>query len=142
MSITSANAIIMLSVPGLFDSPQQLQGFAADDIFDAAAIKPAETSMGLDGRLSAGWIPVAVTQSYTLQADSPSVAFFEAIYNAQQAIRDIYRLSGLTVLSGIGISYNQVRGVLTNYTPMPSGKKMLMPRTFSIEWETVTPVPQ
>ncbi len=141
MSITSSNAIIMITVPGLFDSPQQLQGFSADDIFDTPAINPSEISLGLDGRLSAGWVPVAVTQSYTLQADSPSIALFEGIYNAQQSVRDIYRLSGITTLSAIGVSYNQIRGVLTNYTPMPSGKKMLMPRTFAITWEAVVSVP-
>ena len=53
-TITGASAVIMLSVPGLFSTPQQLQGFATDDIFDTAAIASAETLMGVDGNLSGG----------------------------------------------------------------------------------------
>ena len=53
-SITSANAILTLAIPLLFPTPVQLQGFAADDVYDIPRIKSVETLMGVDGVLSGG----------------------------------------------------------------------------------------
>ena len=76
-SLTSANSVIMLTIPGLFDTPQQIQGYSADDIFDTGQVSNAEVLMGIDGKLSGGWIPAVKTQTYTLQADSLSVDFLD-----------------------------------------------------------------
>ena len=54
-TITSANAQVMLNVPGVFPTPVQLAGFAADDAFTQDAYDVAETRMGVDGVLSAGF---------------------------------------------------------------------------------------
>ena len=53
--ITSNNAIIALTCPGIYPVPVFLEGFAADDIYDADSIVVGETSMGADGQLSAGF---------------------------------------------------------------------------------------
>lgn len=140
-SITSANAVYMLSVSGLFLVPQQLQGFSADDIFDTEVIAPTEVLMGLDGKLSAGYVPVAIKQSIVLQADSPSNDLFDAWYAAQQALRDVYFAKGLINLSSIRKTYALVNGVLSSYPPIADGKKVLQPRKFGITWETAIAAP-
>ncbi len=76
-TLTSANAILLLSVNGLFDTARRIEGFSSDDITDADAIETVETSMGVDGRLSGGYVHVATRQKIVLQADSLSIEFFE-----------------------------------------------------------------
>ena len=78
MSITAANAIIMMSVPLLFPVPQQIQGFAPDDVIDVEPQEVSETSMGVDGIFTAGFVFVPVKWNINLQADSTSVSFFDA----------------------------------------------------------------
>lgn len=136
-SITAANAILMLSATSLFDVAQQIQGFAADDVFDADAMDIAETQMGVDGKLSAGWVPVSLKQGYTVQADSPSIDVFEQIYAAQQAVREVYWLQGVTTLKAVGKRYTMLNGILRNYKPLPDAKKTLQARKFIIEWESI-----
>ena len=89
-TITAANAVFMLSVESLFPSPQQLQGFAADDVFSHALVAPVETLMGVDGFLSGGWTPQPKVQTIALQADSPSTYIFDTWYAAQEQAREVY----------------------------------------------------
>lgn len=137
-TLTAANSILMLSVTGLFDVPQQLQGFAVEDVYDVEAIDSAETAMGVDGKLSAGWIPNPIKQGVTLQADSDSIEIFEAWYGAQQAAREIYFATGSIYLPAVQRKYAMVRGVLTNYNPIATAKKILQPRKFMLTWESVS----
>lgn len=138
-SITSATAIVMLSIPPLFPIPQQLQGFGADDVYDTDPLESAEVSMGVDGRLSAGFVFVPVRQNYTLQADSPSIFVFDAWWAAQQQARDIYYATGIVVLSSVGKKWAMTRGVLSSYKPLPDAKKKLDPQKFAITWESTFP---
>lgn len=140
-SITSTNAIYLLSIAGLYTVPQALQGYAADDIFDTAVINPAEVSMGLDGKLSAGFVPVAIAQTITLQADSDSNLLFDAWFAAQQAAREIYFANGIVRLPAIGRSYVLTNGVLNSYAPIADAKKTLQPRKFGITWEALVGAP-
>ena len=138
-SITGANAVIMLTAVPLFAIPQQLQGFAADDVFDTDAIESAETVMGVDGRLSAGFVFVSIRQSYRLQADSPSINFFDVLWGAQQQIRETYRINGVVLLTAVGKKWTMNNGVLTGYKPIPDTKKLLQPQPFTITWESIFP---
>jgi hypothetical protein len=141
LSITSANAIFMLSVVGLYDTPQQLQGFAAEDIFDTPAIAPAETMMGVDGALSAGFVYVPIQQSIALMADSASNDLFEQWYAAQVAVSELFRCTGVIRIPSLGKSYQMANGVLTSYPTIADAKKVMQPRKYGITWESVTGVP-
>jgi len=140
-SITSVNAVFMLAISGLYTIPQQIQGFSAEDIFDNEVTAPAEVSLGLDGKLSAGFIPVMVKQSITLQADSDSNLLFEAWDAAQKAAKEIYRANGILRVSSINKSYVLTNGVLTSYPVMADAKKILSPRKYGITWESVVGAP-
>jgi len=140
-SLTSSNSIILLTIAGVYDDAQPLQGFTADDIFDVADINPAEVVMGLDGKLSAGYVPQPTVQTITLQADSPSMRIFDDWYRAQKASRDIFFASATVTLTSVGTTHNCVRGVLTGYKPAPDAKKILSPRKFQITWQDFDPSP-
>jgi hypothetical protein len=140
-SITGANSTILLSITGLFPIPQQLFGFAADDVFDSEAVAPAEVLTGVDGNLSAGWIFVPVKMGFSFQSDSDSNKLFESWYQAQQAIQDLYFATGEARLPATSRSYIMRRGVLTSHKPTPDVKKVLQPRKYEITWQAVIAAP-
>lgn len=137
-NITSVDSVITLSIDTIFAAPQRLQGYAAEDIYDAEDIDSAELSMGLDGILSAGFIPKEIPWSFTLQADSASNDMMDTWYNSQQQARAVYRTDANIWLPSLGRKWVMTRGVLTKYSPMPAGKKVLQPRKFTITFEALS----
>lgn len=141
MSITAANAIVMLSVFPLFPVPVQLQRFAADDVFDVDDIEPNEVLMGVDGHQSAGRVNVSVPWTVKLMADSLSCPIFDQWNAAEFALQDTFPASGIVTLKSIGSKWSMNNGSLTRFKPMPDAKKLLGPRAFRITWESVLPAP-
>lgn len=138
-TITSANTIYTLSVSDLFDSPVQLQGFSADNIFTTEPLSSAEIIMGLDGRMSAGFVFVPVIQHVELQADSDSNELFNQWWAASQVAKDVYFAQGVVVLQSIGQTWAMTNGILSSFPPMPDSAKTLRPRRFGLTWQSVSP---
>ena len=138
-SITDANAQILISIPSLFPVPQNLQGFAVEDIFDVDPIEPVETLMGVDGILSAGFVFVPINQTFALQADSPSIVIFDTWWTQMQVIKDVFFANATILLPGLSKKWAMNQGVLTNYKPMPDAKKVLQPQRFRITWQSALP---
>lgn len=142
MSLTAANSTILLGITNLFSTPQQLYGFAADDIFDVDQVKRAETLMGVDGILSGGFAWEEVKQTFSLQADSPSCSIFDQWQQAEIAISDVYPAFATVILPGISTKFSCTNGFLLTASPMPKAKTLLQPRQFVISWNNVSPAPQ
>lgn len=140
-TITAADASFVISSTDFALAATLLQGYAADAAFATDNADTAETSLGVDGRLSAGWVPRSYNQTITLQPDSPSRPLFDALVAAQDASRTVYRVNGIINLPGNKYSYTMSRGVLKNYSSMPNAQRVLQPMTYVIEWEKVQPVP-
>lgn len=143
-TITSANAKLSFTVrgpAGIVVGPFTVQGYASDDAFATEVVDSAEAVMGVDGRMSVGFTPFITRQTITLQADSPSIALFEAWLGAQQVLKDVLIADGALSYPGLQKAYALVRGALTRLTPMPQAKRVLQPVTYEIAWETVQPAP-
>lgn len=140
-SITAANAVLTLAIPPLFPIPQQLQGFAADDVYDVPQIRSVEVMMGVDGVLSGGFVYVQVPQEITFQADSAANRIFDTWWAQMQAAKDVYIASGLIRLPSVATKFGMFRGFLTGYKPAPAAKKILQPRKYEITWERIAPAP-
>lgn len=140
-TITSADATFVISSSDFALAAVILEGYAADAAFAMDNVATAETSLGVDGKLSAGWVPRSYPQTITLQPDSPSRPIFNAIVGAQDAARTVFRLNGVITLPGNQYSHAMNRGVLKNITPMANAQRILQPMTFQIEWESVTTIP-
>lgn len=138
-TLTSSTAIIMLQVDTIFPVPVRLQGFSADDVFDTDAVTPGETSMGVDGRLSAGFVPYSVRQNITLQADSLSNDLFEQWLSYERQISEKLVATGSVILLSTQRRYAMTRGFLMSAPVTPAARKILQPRRFTIEWEKVEP---
>lgn len=137
-TITSANSVFTLVIPGLFPSPVQLKGYSTDKAFTTEAVDLAEVQMGVDGRMTAGFVPNPVKQTVTLQADSPSKGLFGTLITATKTAREIFYLSGSITLPSTGETFTLARGVLTNAKQIPDAQKVLQPMDFVITWESIT----
>lgn len=140
-TITSANSVLSLSAPDINPVPVNIQGYAADEAFDNEQVDAAETVMGVDGRMSAGFTPFITKMPITLQADSPSVEFFDQILGAMEASTEVVFLQGSLILPSVGKGYNLVNGVLTRAKQFAGAKKILQPQSYEINWESVQPAP-
>jgi len=136
-TITSANSVFTIVIPGLFPAPVQLQGYASDKAFTTEAIDLAEVQMGVDGRMTAGFTPNPTKQTVTLQADSPSKDIFTALIQAMKTAREVFYISGSITLPSTGESFALTRGILTNTKQIPDAQKVLQPMDFVITWESV-----
>jgi len=136
-TITSANSVFTLVVAGLFPAPVQLKGYASDKAFTTEAVDLAEVQMGVDGRMTAGFVPNPVKQTITLQADSPSKDIFTAVIQAMKTAREVFYISGSISLPSTGESFALTRGILTNAKQIPDAQKVLQPMDFTVTWESV-----
>lgn len=139
--ITSSNSVLSLGVSGLFPVPQQLQGFGAEDAYSMSSVETSENLMGVDGRKSSGFIPTMKEMEITLQADSPSIDFFEAWFASQEAQQSQLSAFGALDQPSIGRTYVLTNGTLKGYVPLAQAKKVLQPRKFSIVWQGVSGAP-
>lgn len=140
-TLTTANSAASLVVRGLFPVPQHLQGYATDDSFATEDVQPMEVQMGVDGQLSAGFVPYPTAITFTLQADSPSTDMFDTVLEAQKAQKEGFIFDGTIIIQGTGAKYAMTKGFLTSATPMSTAKKMLQPRKFTITFQDVSKAP-
>jgi hypothetical protein len=140
-TITAANSVFLLTIPGLFPVPQLLAGYQADDAFSSDAAEVSENIIGVDGRKSAGWLPTLTDMTISLMPDSPSDGIFDAWDQAQRAIREIYFASAVIVLPSVGYSYLLTEGTLKSIQRVVTAKKTLQGRPFIINWGEITKAP-
>lgn len=140
-TLTTANSVIMMSVANLFTTPVQLQGYATDDAFTAEEVETGETYMGVDGILSGGFTPYPIPIQIHLQADSVSNNFFDSWISAEAQAREKYIADATILIQGTGALYTLTRGFLMKTSVMPEAKKILQPRIFNIEFNSISLAP-
>lgn len=138
-TITAANSVFLLAVGGIFPVPQQLQGYAADAAFALDAVEPAETVMGVDGKMSAGYVPYMTIQTISIMPDSPSLSIFETWLAACNTAREVFFANATIILPAIGRKYTLTRGVLSGGKAAPDVKKVLSAIEYKVTWESVAP---
>ena len=136
-TITSANSVFTIIVPGLFPAPVQLSGYSSDRAFVTDALDLAEVQMGVDGRMTAGYTPMPTKQTVTLQADSPAKTIFTAIIQAMKTAREVFYITGSIALPSTGETFTMTRGILTQVKQIPDAQKVLQPMDFVITWESI-----
>jgi hypothetical protein len=136
-TITSANSQLAISIDGLYNSAVGILGYASDNAFQNEATTIAETSMGVDGIMSAGYVFKEVKQKITLQADSPSKVIFDQWNDLMTSTREVVFANATLFLPATGEQYTFTRGVLTTYHGAPSAKKILQPVEYEITWEKI-----
>jgi hypothetical protein len=137
IDISSANLVATLSVTTLYPVPQNLSAFYVDDAFMAEAVDEAETVIGVDGVMAAGYVPVITPTTFTFLASSPSLSIFETWRAAQKAGRTIY-VGSLTIqYPSVGKSYTLTNGVLVKSKTIADAKKILQSQQFTVHWGNI-----
>lgn len=140
-TITAANSIFNLNIPGLFPISQTLRGYATDDAFAVDQVDMAEVMMGVDGHMSAGFTPFPSPMTITFQADSPSIFLFDTWAAAQKQQREIIPANAAILLPATNKAYTLTNGVLTKANQLPDVKKVLGPQKYVITWESINSTP-
>ena len=140
-TLTVANSTLAMTTEALYTSAQRVQGYAADDAFDFAEVENGEYSMGIDGRLSAGFVYNEIPFTMTLQADSPSLGLFENIWQYEYSNRTKLTQNVTVTLPAVSKRYELKNGYMRSYKA-PSGKKILQPAVVVFVFNTlqVSPV--
>jgi hypothetical protein len=137
-TITSANSVFTITIPGLFPAPVQLQGYSAEKAWSTDTQELAEIQIGVDGRSTGGYTPALVPQTISLQADSPSKIIFTTLAAATKARREIYYIGGAISLPATGETFICKRGILKGFKSIPDAAKVLQPMEFQIVWEDIS----
>jgi hypothetical protein len=136
LDITSANATVGMSVGGLFSI--NLENFSADSSFTTDTIQVAETRMGVDGHMAAGFTPNIKTLTINLEAGSPSTEFMILLNQAQETNRRPYEVNMVVSIPSIGKRYTFSNGVLQSYKGLPDGNKVLGPTQWVFHFEDMS----
>lgn len=136
-NITSATSTLILIVNTLFPAGVKLQQFSADQSISQGDEELAVDRMGVDGYMSAGWVPTIKTVTISFEPSSPSVLIFDALYKASQANRKLYELTLIVNIPATGKTLTYTGGVLKNWKLLPDHKQVLDPISAVIDFETV-----
>lgn len=132
LKITSANAVYMLAIPGLFPVATQLMGWGVDEAFDTEPAQTAEAQMGVDGFAGWGWIPRFTVQRLTFIASSPSIPIFELWQQAEDVALDVFLCQATIIIPATGRQYQLPNGGLTRTQQIPNARRVLQSRVFEI----------
>lgn len=140
LTITAANSTLHLTVPGLYDSPVKVEGFASDAAVQVAQNNPAVTEMGIDGHLSMGWVPTAKEMTISLAADSPSLRLFEDWAALQESTREVIACNMEITIPSINRRIVGIRGCMTTCQTTPNVGQTLQAAQYVFTFESLTPV--
>lgn len=140
-TITSANSSFALRVPDVFFTPQLLQGYAADDAFTQEAFELVETRMGVDGILSGGYVPSPKKLTVMLMPDSVALDTFILWAQAHVSGREAIIGGALIAYPAISKVFTLGKIFFTNWSGMPSSKKVLEPVAATLTYQDLTSAP-
>ncbi len=136
-TITASNSVLILTVEELYPSGVEIQKFAADAAFASSDVTLAETRMGVDGKIAAGYTPSIVPLNISLEADSDSYEVMLNILERQQRNQTCYKVTAQITIPALGKEFTFETGVLKVGHPMPDAKKVLEPTTWSFDFESM-----
>lgn len=134
--ITSANAVVILTVDDIYPNGIQLQNFATDSSFAVDDSTLAEARMGVDGHLSAGYTPAPRTVTISLEAGSPSVEQLNNLAENMQLNMAVRKCQLQITIPSRGKEYTLKNGVMLTAHTIPDGKKVLDPTNWQFIFES------
>lgn len=137
-TLTAATAQFSIAIPGLFNTPVPLSGYAADDAFSVEAVQNAELVVGVDAKMSGGWVAALKKMPIVFQADSPSIDIFNTWGVVQEGTKEILYAQATIYIPATTYKYTCVKGALSEWRPLPELKRIIQPMRYEITWETIT----
>ncbi len=135
--ITSANAELWLIVNTVFPAGFALEQFGTDQAWNQDNIQMAETRMGVDGKMVAGYTPAIFPVTITLEACSPSRFSLSTAWQATKINKQLYGCTLTASLPSVGEKIVWMKGVMQSGSPVPSGARILSPTTWTFHFESL-----
>jgi hypothetical protein len=135
LDITSANCKLVLTVEELFPSGIDLQQFATDQSFSQDTSQVAETRMGVDGKMVAGYTPNIKIVTVMLEASSPSYRALAQVYKASETTKKIYPCTLVAKSPSLNLTWKWSTGVLYSGTIVPAGQQVFGPTTWVFHFQ-------
>ncbi len=135
-TITSTNAVLILTVESLYPNGVEISKFATDSAFATSELGLAETRMGVDGKLAAGYTPQEIPLNINLEADSPSYDVMANIMEKQQLNKTLYEVTAQISIPALKKEFTLERGVLKSGHPFSDAKKVLDPTQWGFVFES------
>jgi hypothetical protein len=141
-SITSANASIVLTIPGVYSSGVILQNFAVNDILEPDPQTLTESRVGADGEVVGGYVFNLSKFRMMFQANSDSIRVFYDWKAAQDKDTDVYPASMKIIAPALGLDVD-LEDVYCETLPfMPPLKKVAEELTVTMtanpNWQTTS----
>lgn len=133
--ITSANIELIFSAEEICPNGVSVQQFSADQMYSAEDEQVAETRMGVDGFMAAGFTPSIKTLTLSLEASSPLYETFKNLKMAQDRNRKPYNCTIVARVPSIGQVFTWSEGVLHNTTWVPNASRVLDPTQWTFHFE-------
>lgn len=129
-NITSANAVAVLVVEDLYPVGIILENFTTDQAVDGDEHEYAQTRMGVDGGLAAGFVPNPWNVTISLEACSPSLKVMQDLAQAMQTNRRTYEVQLIITIPSLEQVHTYRKGVLVSGKDMPGLKRTLDPTSW------------
>lgn len=138
-NITSANAAAVMVIDTLFPVGFSLEAFSTDQSISMGEVTMAETRMGVDGKMAAGFVPSIKNVTISFEPFSSSVAYLEQLALATEANRKTYEVTLIVTVPSIERTYTFTGGVLKTAKTFPDNKKVLDPVSYTFDFEKMIP---
>lgn len=139
IDITSANSALVLKFDTLFSSGFNVDDYAADNMFETAALQNAEDVMSADGKYHAGFVFNPAEFTINLMPTSQAGEYLDQVYAYERtAIGKLAVNATLIVPALDNAKWNFVNGILYNWTPAPPGRRILEARPAVFRFESIT----
>ena len=129
-NITIANAVAVLVVEGRYPVGTILENFTTDQAVDGDEHEYAQTRMGVDGGLAAGFVPNPWNVTISLEACSPSLKVMQDLAQAMQTNRRTYEVQLIITIPSLEQVHTYRKGVLVSGKDMPGLKRTLDPTSW------------
>lgn len=136
-NITSANATLIMIVDELYPQGVTLQQFSTDAMASEADETFAETRMGVDGQMVAGYVDAVKSITVTLEPSSPSIEYLNTLANAMRTNKQVYPVTLLISIPATGRNITCSNGVLKTGKILPDMNKTLQPIAYTFDFESV-----
>lgn len=136
-NITSADASAIMTVEKLFPNGFKLQQFSTDAAISQGDDTLAETRIGVDGHMVAGYTPSILTLTITLEPTSPSISYLDTLYQATKNNRRTYDVTVTISIPSLKKVLTYSNGVLKTGRILPDLQKVLAPVPYTFDFGSV-----
>ena len=139
IDITSANATLVITISDLSIASVAMEGFAVDNAWSLDDAETAVAQVGVDGKMSAGWVPRLMPLTISFAPNSDSISTLTSIVTAQDTNKTIYTVQGVLSCPSVDKAWTLSNGVITRAKIAPDGNRVLGEQSFQLTFESAMP---